>query len=73
MIYTKANITDDIEIKVTLYSEAIFCNCPDCGIEVQVDTETLRDILQDGDLAISSLYCDTCSEKYLNKKEETTP
>ena len=36
MFYVKEK-TDEIEVKVELNSENVFCSCPDCGKEVAVD------------------------------------
>ena len=36
MFYVKEK-TDEIEVKVELNSENVFCACPDCGKEVAVD------------------------------------
>lgn len=62
MFYVKTNITDDVEIKVNLYDDEIFTQCTKCGKEIQVDTELLKSILEDGDLASTSIYCEECSK-----------
>lgn len=62
MIYIKTNITDDIEIKVNLYDDEIFTQCIKCGKEMQVETEVLKQVLTDGDLASTSFYCEECSK-----------
>lgn len=63
MLYIKTNISDNIEIKVDIYDDEIFTQCPKCGKEIQVETEVLKKILEDGDLASSSLYCEKCSKE----------
>lgn len=63
MFYVKTNISDDVEIKVDLYDDEIYTQCPKCGKEIQVETEVLRQVLLDGDLASTSLYCEKCSKE----------
>ncbi|MCI9247462.1 MAG: hypothetical protein HFJ30_10285 [Clostridia bacterium] len=63
MLYIKTNISDDVEMKVDLYDDEIYTQCSKCGKEMQVETEVLRQILQDGDLASTSLYCGKCSKE----------
>lgn len=68
-MYIKTKITDDIEINIQLYSDQIYCKCPVCGVEVNVDADQLLDILEnDGDLTTTAVYCDPCSEKYRANK-----
>lgn len=62
MFYVKTNISDDVEIKVDLYDDEIFTQCPKCGKEIPVETEDLKLVLKDGDFASSSLYCEECSK-----------
>lgn len=62
MFYVKTNITDDVEIKVNLYDDEIFTQCIKCEKEIQVDTEFLKSILEDGDLTSTSIYCEECSK-----------
>ena len=62
MFYVKTNITDDVEIKVNLYDDEIFTQCLKCGKEIQVDTELFKKLLEDGDLASTSIYCQECSK-----------
>lgn len=63
MFYVKTNISDDVEIKINLYDDEIYTQCPKCGKEMQVETEDLKLVLKDGDLASSSLYCEKCSKE----------
>lgn len=63
MFYVKTNISDNVEIKVDLYDDEIFTQCPKCGKEMQVETEELKQVLEGGDLAGSSLYCEKCSKQ----------
>lgn len=63
MFYVKTNLNKNIEIKVDLYDDEIFTQCPKCGKEIQVDNETLANILKDADLSSTSLYCEKCSKE----------
>ena len=63
MLYVKTNISSDVQIKVDLYDDEIYTQCPKCGKEMQVETEVLKQILEDSDLASSSLYCEKCSKE----------
>ena len=61
MLYIKIQLKNHIEIKVDLYEDEIFTTCPGCQKEVQVDTETLVHVLQDGDFCSTQVFCDRCS------------
>lgn len=64
MFYVKAQITDDIEIKVPLYGDCIFTNCGECGKEIPTDETFLAELIQEGgDLIGSNLFCSECSLK----------
>ncbi|CAM4101254.1 hypothetical protein L1N85_10910 [Paenibacillus alkaliterrae] len=54
------------QIKVEIFGDEIYTICFNCGKEIQVDDETLREVMKDGDLSSTSLSC--CS----NKKPELT-
>lgn len=70
MLYVKAQLNDEIEIKVPLYEDQIFSSCPVCGKETQVDAELLQNILNDdGDFSGTSIYCTTCSDEYNKNKK----
>jgi hypothetical protein len=65
MLFVKAKINEEIEIKVPLYSDQIYSNCPVCGKETEIDEGVLHSILEeDGDFSSTSVYCDPCSDKY---------
>lgn len=64
MFYVKTNISDNLEIKVDLYDDEIYTTCPICGKEVQVDPMDFAEVLKEGDLAGTQIYCDKCSEEY---------
>lgn len=64
MFYVKTQINEHIEIKIDLYDDEIFTQCPDCGVELEVDNETLIAVLKDdGDFPSTSIYCKECSKK----------
>jgi hypothetical protein len=46
------------QVKIDIYDDEIFTKCINCGKEIQVDTEMLRDVLADGgDLTSTSIGC----------------
>lgn len=62
MVYIKTEISDNVEIKVDLYEDEIYTQCPKCGKEIQVPTDVLKEILEYGDFASTSLYCSKCQK-----------
>ena len=44
MFYVKETMGDAVEVKIEINDENVFCRCPHCGSEVQVN---LQDILND--------------------------
>ena len=66
MFYVKEK-TDEIEVKVELNSENVFCACPDCGKEVAVD---LSCVFADGlgDMYGTAVLCNECAWKRLHVK-----
>lgn len=65
MFYVKTKINDQIEVKIDLYDDEIFTQCPACGAEMEVDSKTIITVLSDGgDFASTSIYCTTdCAKK----------
>jgi len=64
MIYVKATINDDIEIKVPIYGDMLFTHCGECGAEKQVDETFLAEVINyGGDLAGTQLICEECTKK----------
>ena len=49
MLYVKKKFhegtADEIEVKFDLYDDEVYCICPECGKEVQLDKESLIAIL----------------------------
>ena len=64
MFYAKERMNDAMEVSIELTDENVFCRCPKCGEEVQVN---LEDVFADGevDLFGTSVLCDKCSHKVL--------
>lgn len=69
MFYIKTDINNSMEIKVDIYDDEIYTQCPKCGKEMQVEKEDLIQVLQDGDFASTSIYCEECS-KIINKERK---
>lgn len=67
MFYVKEVINDTTEINIEINDENVFCRCPVCGREVQVD---LEEVLGDrkGDLFGTSVMCEDCSRKVMKLK-----
>lgn len=64
MLYVKARISDNTEIKVDLYEDEIFSTCPECGKEVQVEPVVVASIINSEDgFSGTSIYCDDCAHK----------
>lgn len=61
MFYVKEKISDVAELSIEINDENVFCHCPKCGDEVQID---LAELLSDGesDLFGTSVYCVECSK-----------
>ncbi len=64
MFYVKAKINDAVEITTAIHDDNVFCTCPSCGCEVEVD---LAEIFSTGnsDLYSTSVYCPKCSKARL--------
>ena len=59
---SKEKISDAMEIVAEINDENVFCICPSCECEVNVD---LSEVFADGegDLYSTSIYCSECSKK----------
>ena len=64
MFYVKEK-TDGLTVKVELTDENVFCSCPDCGKEVQVD---LSCVFADGlgDMFGTAVLCQKCAVRRLS-------
>ncbi|MDR5586013.1 hypothetical protein [Clostridium aquiflavi] len=67
MFYVKEKISDAMEVAVEINDENVFCTCPSCGCEVNVD---LSEIFSNGeaDLYGTNVYCSECSKKVREEK-----
>ncbi|MCC2249111.1 hypothetical protein JUJ52_03945 [Virgibacillus sp. AGTR] len=64
MIYIKAKLNRDVEIKVDLYGDEFRSFCPKCAKEFDISIEEVADLVKDGrDLAGTAIYCLECSSK----------
>ena len=64
MFYVKTQLSDEVEIAVEIHDDNVFCICPGCGCEVDVD---LAEILStgDNDLYGIEVFCSVCSRARL--------
>ncbi len=62
MFFVKEAINGAVDIQIEITEENVYCHCPRCGEEVQVDlNEFIGD--KDFDLYGTVLYCEDCSRK----------
>ncbi|AWW25968.1 hypothetical protein DOZ58_04490 [Acetobacterium sp. KB-1] len=63
MFYVKEQLNDAIEVSIEINDENVFCRCPHCGSEVQVD---LANVFADGEIDLfgTSVLCDNCSKEW---------
>ena len=64
MFYVKETMGDAAEVKIEINDENVFCRCPHCGSEVQVN---LQDILNDEDSDIfgTAVLCENCTRRMM--------
>lgn len=62
MFYVKETVTDNLEVRIEINDKNVFCHCPVCGKEVQVDLEM---VLGEGDLLGTAVLCKACSRELL--------
>lgn len=64
MFYVKETMGDAAEVKIEINDENVFCRCPHCGSEVQVN---LQDILkdEDSDLFGTVVLCENCTRRMM--------
>lgn len=67
MFYVKEQVNGMSSICIEINDENVFCRCPHCGAEVQVD---LADVFSDGDIDFfsTSVLCDRCAKKVMGEK-----
>lgn len=64
MFYVKETMGDAVEVNIEINDENVFCRCPHCGSEVQVD---LQQILSDGDSDLfgTAVLCENCTRRIM--------
>ena len=64
MFYVKENMSPTVDVTVELHDDNVFCVCPGCGREVEID---IAELFSDGesDLYDTSVYCADCSKAKL--------
>ncbi|HHX62250.1 MAG TPA: hypothetical protein GX707_16295 [Epulopiscium sp.] len=64
MFYVKEKVGVAVDVTVELHEDDVFCTCPECGCEVEID---LAELFSDGegDLYGTSVYCARCSKSKL--------
>ncbi|MDE1468884.1 hypothetical protein [Eubacterium limosum] len=64
MFYVKEQLNDALEVSAEINDENVFCHCPHCGNEVQVD---LAEVFADGDVDLfgTAVLCGDCSKKLM--------
>ena len=60
MIYLKTQIGEGIEIKIDVYGDEFYTRCPQCGKEINVDSEALH--TKDTDFGSTQIFCNECSK-----------
>lgn len=67
MFYVKEQLNDAMEVSVEINDENVYCRCPKCGCEVQVD---LAEVFADGDIDLfgTAVLCSSCTEKTMGGK-----
>ena len=64
MFYVKEKINPSVDLTIDLHDDNVFCICPNCGCEVEID---LAELFRDGesDLYGTSVFCAECSKTKL--------
>lgn len=64
MFYVKEKVSPSVDVTVDIHDDNVFCNCPECGCEVEID---LVELFSDGesDLYSTSVFCSDCSKSKL--------
>jgi len=64
MFFVKEKINDAVDVTVELHDDNVFCICPGCGCEVEIN---LAELFSDGesDLYGTAVYCPECSRRRL--------
>ncbi len=64
MFYVKEKVSPSVDVTVEIHDNNVFCTCPDCGSEVEIDLVELFGN-GEGDLYSTSVYCSACSKSKL--------
>lgn len=64
MFYVKEKVSPSTQVTVEIHDDNVFCTCPDCGGEVEIDLSQLFGD-GEGDLYGTSVYCSECSKSKL--------
>lgn len=64
MFYVKEKVSPTVDVKVEIHEDNVFCICPKCGKEVEID---IAKLFKDGesDLYSTYVYCVDCSKLHL--------
>ena len=64
MFYVKEKVSPNLDVTVEIHDDNVFCSCPECACEVEID---LAQLFSDGegDLYGTSVFCRDCSKAKL--------
>lgn len=60
MFFVREKISDTVEITVEIHDDNVFCTCPGCSCEVEINLAELFSN-GNGDLYGTAVYCPECS------------
>ncbi|WP_138203658.1 hypothetical protein [Haloimpatiens lingqiaonensis] len=66
MFYVKEKVSPSVDVTVDIHDDNVFCTCPNCGCEVEIDLVELFSN-GEGDLYGTSVYCSECSKTKLKE------
>lgn len=68
MFYVKEQLNDAMDVTIEINDENVYCRCPKCGCEVQVD---LSDVFADDEIDLfgTTVLCSECTEKVIGGKQ----
>jgi hypothetical protein len=69
MFYTKTRI-NEMEVKVNVSTDNVYCCCPMCGKEMQVDLVKIFRGSKDGTLENTQAVCEDCEKEVLRTKTD---
>ena len=69
MFFVREKISDTVEFTVEIHDDNVFCTCPRCGCEVEINLAELFSN-GEGDLYGTSVYCPECSKSRLEVRHE---